>query len=98
MFNYGQVVTPGRVPGLGEGDRSQAEARSGILRALPPYALTYDPTVIPQLGSDTDKVAGITGATVTTTHPQRPGDAVSGGTVLDGGAHCDEEVTGCPSR
>jgi hypothetical protein len=33
-----------------------------LLRDLPPYALTYDPTVIPQLGKDIVKVAGITGA------------------------------------
>jgi cytochrome c oxidase subunit 2 len=41
----------------------QAKERSiGVLAALPPYALTYDPTVIPQLGRDIVKVAGITGA------------------------------------
>jgi len=38
------------------------ELRTGVLAALPPYALTYDPTVIPQLGRDIVKVAGITGA------------------------------------
>ena len=33
-----------------------------MLAALPRYALTYDPTVIPQLGKDLVKVVGITGA------------------------------------
>jgi len=32
-----------------------------VLAALPPYSLTYDPTVIPQLGKVLVK-AGITGA------------------------------------
>lgn len=38
------------------------EQHDGLLTALPSYALTYDPTVIPQLGKDIVKVAGITGA------------------------------------
>ena len=61
MFDSGQVVTPDRLPGLGHGPTS-TERRQGVLAALPPYALTYDPTVIPQLGAEVVKVAGITGA------------------------------------
>jgi cytochrome c oxidase subunit II len=38
------------------------EAANGTLAALPAYSLTYDPTVIPQLGSAIVKVDGITGA------------------------------------
>ena len=33
-----------------------------MLAALPPYALAYDPTVIPQLGANMTKVVGVTGA------------------------------------
>jgi hypothetical protein len=33
-----------------------------VLAALPPYALTYDPTVIPQLGNALPTIDGITGA------------------------------------
>jgi hypothetical protein len=33
-----------------------------VLAALPPYALTYDPTVVPQLGRAVVKIDGITGA------------------------------------
>ena len=38
------------------------EQSDGVLAALPPYALTYDPTVIPQLGKNLVTVIGITGA------------------------------------
>lgn len=38
------------------------EQHDGLLTALPAYARTYNPTVIPQLGKDVVKVAGITGA------------------------------------
>jgi hypothetical protein len=34
-----------------------------VLAALPPYALTYDPTVIPQIGKNIVQIDGITGAT-----------------------------------
>jgi cytochrome c oxidase subunit II len=61
MFNYGRVVTPAAFQVWARGLQAK-EARLGILRDLPPYALTYDPTVIPQLGKDIVKVAGITGA------------------------------------
>lgn len=61
MFNYGRVVTPAAFQAWARGLQLR-EARIGLLRDLPPYALTYDPTVIPQLGKDIVKVAGITGA------------------------------------
>ena len=61
MFNYGHVVTPAAFQAWARGLQSK-EARDGLLRDLPPYALTYDPTVLPQLGRDIVKVAGITGA------------------------------------
>ena len=61
MFNYGRVVNPAAFQVWARGLQAR-EARIGLLRDLPPYALTYDPTVIPQLGKDIVKVAGITGA------------------------------------
>jgi cytochrome c oxidase subunit 2 len=61
MFNYGHVVTPAVFSAWARSMQAK-EARIGILRALPPYQLTYNPTVIPQLGQDLVKVAGITGA------------------------------------
>ena len=61
MFNYGAVVNPAAFQAWARGLQAR-EARVGLLRDLPPYALTYDPTVIPQLGKDIVKVAGITGA------------------------------------
>jgi cytochrome c oxidase subunit II len=61
MFNYGKVVTPTAFDTWATNVQNK-EQSEGILDALPPYALTYDPTVIPQLGQDLVKVAGITGA------------------------------------
>jgi cytochrome c oxidase subunit II len=61
MFNYGHVVSPAAFQAWARGIQAK-EQRDGVLAALPPYALTYDPTVIPQLGKDLVKVAGITGA------------------------------------
>ena len=52
---------PDRVPVLGERGAGQGEG-DGVLAALPPYALTYDPTVVPQLGKNLPKIDGITGA------------------------------------
>jgi cytochrome c oxidase subunit 2 len=61
MFDSGRVVTTGAF--LAWATRTQTvERRQGVLAALPPYALAYDPTVIPQLGEQVVKVAGITGA------------------------------------
>lgn len=61
MFNYGHVVSTAAFQAWARGIQLK-EQRDGVLAALPPYALTYDPTVIPQLGKDLVKVAGITGA------------------------------------
>jgi cytochrome c oxidase subunit II len=61
MFNYGHVVTPAVFQVWARAYQAK-ERRNGILTDLPPYALTYDPTVIPQLGKDLVKVAGIIGA------------------------------------
>ena len=61
MFDYGHVVTPAVFTAWARSIQAK-EARLGILRALPPFQLTYNPTVIPQLGQDLVKVAGITGA------------------------------------
>jgi cytochrome c oxidase subunit II len=61
MFNYGQVVSQTAFQAWATGVQSQ-EQTSGILAALPPYALVYDPTVIPQLGKEIVNVDGITGA------------------------------------
>ncbi|HEX9358974.1 MAG TPA: cytochrome c oxidase subunit II [Streptosporangiaceae bacterium] len=61
MFNSGQVVSTTAFQVWARGNQL-AEHRAGLLAALPPYSLTYDPTVVPQLGQDVVKVAGITGA------------------------------------
>jgi cytochrome c oxidase subunit 2 len=60
MFNYGRVVTPTGFQTWARALQAR-EARLGILRELPPYSLTYDPTVLPELGATIVKVAGITG-------------------------------------
>jgi len=60
MFNYGHVVTPSVFQAWASATRAR-EARLGILRELPPFALTYDPTVLPELGKTMVQVAGITG-------------------------------------
>jgi cytochrome c oxidase subunit II len=61
MFNYGHVVTQSAFESWATGVQAKEQA-NGILAALPPYALTYDPTVIPQLGKEIVNVDGITGA------------------------------------
>jgi cytochrome c oxidase subunit 2 len=61
MFNYGTVVTPSQFQSWANGMQAK-EGSAGVLAALPAYTLTYDPTVVPQLGKDVVKVAGITGA------------------------------------
>ncbi len=60
MFDYGRVVTPTAFQVWAKANE-QIQRQKGVLSALPPYSLTYDPTVIPQMG----KVLiqnGITGA------------------------------------
>ena len=71
MFNYGRVVSPADFETWATGVQAK-EQNNGVLAALPPYALTYDPTVVPQLGKDLTKVAGITGANGYYYPPQDP--------------------------
>jgi cytochrome c oxidase subunit II len=61
MFNYGKVESQSAFQTWASGVQSQEQA-TGVLAALPPYALVYDPTVIPQLGKEIVNVDGITGA------------------------------------
>ena len=61
MFNYGHVVTQTAFESWASGVQAK-EQSDGVLAALPPYALTYDPTVIPQLGKNLVTIDGITGA------------------------------------
>jgi cytochrome c oxidase subunit II len=61
MYNYGHVVSQSGFQAWASGVQAKEKA-NGVLAALPPYALTYDPTVIPQLGKNLPKVDGITGA------------------------------------
>ncbi len=71
MFNSGRVVSTTAFQVWARGTQL-AEHRAGLLAALPPYSLTYDPTVVPQLGQDVVKVAGITGANGYYYPPQDP--------------------------
>jgi cytochrome c oxidase subunit II len=61
MFNYGQVTSQNSFQTWASGVQAK-ENSDGILTALPAYALTYDPTVIPQLGKSLTNVIGVTGA------------------------------------
>ena len=60
MFNYGQVVSPTAFQSWASGVQAKEQA-DGVLAALPAYTLTYDPTVIPQLGKNIVTIDGITG-------------------------------------
>ena len=110
MFNSGRVVTTAAFQVWATADEA-VQRRNGVLAALPPYALSYDPTVIPQLGKVYVKL-GESPAPAGFYYPaERPGDSRDrraggrqrrAGTRRAGnpspGRHCDEEVTGCPSR
>jgi cytochrome c oxidase subunit 2 len=48
------------------------EQSAGLLAALPPYALSYDPTVIPQLGKNIVQIDGITGGAGDYYEPSNP--------------------------
>ena len=61
MFNYGHIVSPSAFASWASGVQS-TEQGDGLLADLPPYALTYDPTVIPQMGKNLITIDGITGA------------------------------------
>ncbi len=71
MYDYGRVVTTAAFQTWARATEL-AERQSGVLRALPPYSLVYDPTVIPQLGVTLTKVSGITGAAGYYYPPQDP--------------------------
>ncbi len=71
MYDYGRVESTSAFLTWARATQA-AEQRSGILRALPPYTLVYDPTVIPQLGVTLTKVSGITGAAGYYYPPQDP--------------------------
>jgi cytochrome c oxidase subunit II len=61
MWNYGHVLKPAAFQRWAAATQFK-EANNGTLAALPPYAPTYDPTVVPQLGQAIVKIDGITGA------------------------------------
>jgi cytochrome c oxidase subunit II len=61
MFNYGKVVTQSAFESWATGVQNK-EQSDGVLAELPPYALTYDPTVVPELGKNIVTIDGITGA------------------------------------
>jgi hypothetical protein len=71
MFNTGHIVPPAAFSRWARSMQA-TQARSGLLRALPPYALTYDPTVVPQLGASIVKIDGITGGAGYYYPPQDP--------------------------
>jgi cytochrome c oxidase subunit II len=71
MYNYGHVVTQTAFAKWAAATQFK-EANDGILSALPPYATTYDPTVIPQLGQAVVKIDGITGGAGYYYPPQDP--------------------------
>ncbi|HEY6279191.1 MAG TPA: cytochrome c oxidase subunit II [Streptosporangiaceae bacterium] len=61
MFTNGHVVSPAAFQTWATAMQAK-EQRAGVLAALPPYATTYDPTTIAQLGKTWTKVLGITGS------------------------------------
>jgi len=61
MFNYGHVVSQSAFQSWASAIQAK-EQSDGVLAALPPYTLTYEPTVIPQLGKNVVKIDQITGA------------------------------------
>jgi cytochrome c oxidase subunit 2 len=61
MFNSGRVTSATAFQTWARATELK-EHQVGVLAALPPYATSYDPTVVPQLGQEVVKVAGITGA------------------------------------
>jgi cytochrome c oxidase subunit II len=61
MTTSGQVSSQAAFQSWATGLQA-TEQGNGVLAALPPYATSYDPTVVPQLGKEFTQVAGITGA------------------------------------
>jgi cytochrome c oxidase subunit II len=68
MFDYGHVVTVAAFEAWAKKTEVQLTA---VTKMLPPYALSYDPTVIPQINAAMAK-AGITGADGLFYPPQDP--------------------------
>ena len=89
MFNYGQVVSVAAFQGLG-GARREAQL-APVTAILPPYATTYDPTVVAQINKAMVK-AGIAGGNGYYYPPQRPGAAVTCPASVRS-RRSDEEVT-----
>jgi cytochrome c oxidase subunit II len=71
MFQTGHIVPPAAFQAWARGVQAK-EASTGILAILPPYAPSYDPTVVPQLGASIVKIDGITGAAGYYYPPQDP--------------------------
>jgi cytochrome c oxidase subunit 2 len=74
MFNTGYVLTPAAFARWAAGLQFR-EANNGLLAALPPYATTYDPTVVSQISKSFIKAVGVTGAPglyYPTTDPVQP--------------------------
>jgi cytochrome c oxidase subunit 2 len=61
MYDYGKVESASDFVSWAAGVQSK-EQSSGVLADLPPYALTYDPTTVAQLGKGLTQVIGTTGA------------------------------------
>jgi cytochrome c oxidase subunit 2 len=68
MFDYGHVVSPAAFASWARSTRAQLAAVTAI---LPPYATTYDPTVVPTINKAMAK-AGIAGANGYYYPPQDP--------------------------
>jgi cytochrome c oxidase subunit 2 len=60
MTTDGTVLSPSAFQTWATGVQAK-EQSDGVLADLPPYALSYDPTVIPQLGKNIVQIDGITG-------------------------------------
>jgi len=59
MFDYGHVVTVAAFQAWAKSTEAQLAA---VTKLLPPYALSYDPTVVPEINAAMVKELGITGA------------------------------------
>jgi cytochrome c oxidase subunit 2 len=58
MYDYGKVVSPADFVNWADSSRTQL---ASVTKLLPPYALTYDPTVIANMGKVNQQL-GLTGA------------------------------------
>jgi cytochrome c oxidase subunit 2 len=71
MFSNGNVLPRTAFQAWASGVQAKEQA-DGVLAALPPYALTYDPTVIPQLGKNLPTIVGLTGGAGLYYEPSNP--------------------------